>query len=399
MTLAERVVRFACRLLPPALRDWGEAMAQEAASIERPGAAIAFALGCAAWAVRQALGHTLRSVLIPAAGGPTAFAVRRTRWGARAAALSCAVAATGAGLVFLAETGAPAQYLVLNLGALLAGLMLIAPFRRHDPVATPFSGIVAIGVGLILVLTAVLGDQASEVRRWLSLGEVALQPSLIGLPFLLVAFARSRDLMTTAGLVLGAIALGLQPDRAMAGAMVAAISVTTLMTRDCRALPALSAALAGFVATTLQPDPAPATAFVDGVFGLASSTSVTAGVAVWGGAAVLLLPLVLGRGRSREAAAAHAAFGATWSALIFAALFADYPAPVVAHGGSAIVGYIWAILALPPEISRAEPRAPLPWSHRGTTIEHGADPSVHPITGDHYPCLRRPIAGVARARS
>jgi hypothetical protein len=355
MTAAERLVRFVCRLLPPGLRDWGEAMAQEAASIERPGAAMAFALGCAAWIVRQALDHALRSALTPAGIDPAELAARRTPWGFRQAAITCAIAATGLGLLFLAEAGAPARYLTLNMAALVAGLILVLPFRRRDLVTAPFVGVVAIAVGLILLLTAVLGDEASGARRWLSLGSVVLQPSLIGLPFLLVAFARSRDIMTTAGLVLAAIALALQPDRAMAAAMVAGVGIATLMQRDRMAQVTLSVALPCFIVTTLRHDAVSATAFVDGVFRTASSTGLVAGLAVWGGVAVLLAPPILGLRRSRQAAAAHAAFGATWLVLIAAALFGDYPVPVVAYGGSAIVGYLWSILALPADLSQSEP--------------------------------------------
>lgn len=376
MTAAERIVRSVCRLLPPGLRDWGEAMAQEAASIARPAAAMAFALSCAVWVVRQALGHALRSALTQTGTDPAELAIRRTPWGSRKVALSCAIAATGFGLVSLAAAGAPARHLVLNLTALIAGLILVVPFRRHDPVTTPFVGVVAIVVGLILLLTALLGDAASDARRWLSFGDVALQPSLIGLPFLLVAFARSRDITTTTGLILGAIALGLQPDRAMAGAMVAAIGVAALMKRDRMALLALSVAVACFIVTTVRPDAVPATSLADGVFRMASSTRFIAGVAVWGGVVVLLLPLILGLSRSRETAAAHAAFGATWLALIVAALFTDDPVPVVAYGGSAIVGYIWSIVALPAEASRAEQRRRQPGSLM--TIDDDADRSGHP---------------------
>lgn len=378
MTAAEWIVRSICRLLPAGLRDWGEAMAQEAASIERPAAAIAFALSCGAWAVREALGHALRLALTPTAMDAARVVTRRTPWGAREAALTCAIAATCFGLVSLAEAGAPARHLILNLTALIAGLIIVLPFRRHDPVTAPFVGVVAILVGLILLLTAVFGDEASDARRWLSLGDVALQPSLIGLPFLLVAFARSRDIMTTAGLVLAAVAIALQPDRAMAGAIVAAVGVAALMRPDRVALVMLSVALACFVAATLQRDAVPATAFVDGVFRTASSTSFIAGLAVWGGVGILLLPPVLGLRRSRETAVAHAAFGATWLALIAAAVFGDYPTPVVGYGGSAIVGYVWSLLALPAEVSQSEWRAPMTGSRSLTTIDRDADRSGHP---------------------
>ena len=65
MTLAERILRFVCRLLAPRLREWGEAMAQEAASIRSPVAALSFALGCSVWILGQALSHALRLALTP----------------------------------------------------------------------------------------------------------------------------------------------------------------------------------------------------------------------------------------------------------------------------------------------------------------------------------------------
>ncbi|WP_428149406.1 hypothetical protein [Brevundimonas sp.] len=369
MTVAERIIRAICRLLPSGLRDWGEAMAQEAASIERTGAAMAFVISCGVWVVREALGHAVRSALTPGVANPEDLATRRPLWGFREAALTCAVAATGLGLVFLAEAGAPAPYLILNLTALIAGLIIVLPFRQRDPVTTPFAGVVAITTGLILLLTAVFGDEAADARRWLSLGGLVFQPGLIGLPFLLVAFARSRDLMTTSGLLLGAIAVALQPDRAMAGAMVAGIAAAALMKSDRMALLALSVALACFIVTAVRPDAAPATSFVNGVFHLAQSTSLIAVLAVWSGVTILLLPPVLGLGRGRETASAHAAFGATWLALIAAALFGDYPVPMIAYGGSAIVGYIWSILALPAQVSPARQRASAIDPHPSQTID------------------------------
>lgn len=399
MTAAERIIRAICRLLPPGLRDWGEAMAQEAASIEKPGEAMAFAFSCGTWVVREALDQALRSALTPGRNDPSELAGRRSSWGFREAALSCAVAATGLGLVYLAEVGAPARYLILNLTALVAGLIIVVPFRRRDPVTRPFVGVVAIAVGLILLLTAVFGDEASDARRWLSLGGVVFQPSLIGLPFLLVAFARSRDILTTTGLILAAIALALQPDRAMAGAMVASIGVAALMKRDRMALLALSVALACFLVTTVWPDAVPATPFVDGMLRTAPSTSLIAGLAVWGGVAVVLLPPILGLRRRRETAAAHAAFGATWLALIAAAYFGHYPVPVVAYGGSAIVGYIWSILALPAEISLADQRASMIRPHSPMAIDHGADRCGQPSRSilPVFEGLRRRESGLSLA--
>ncbi len=366
MTAAEQIIRILCRLLPPGLRDWGEAVAQEAASIDKPTAALGFALSCGAWVVREALGHALRSALTPALVEPADLSTGRLSWRSRHAALTCAIAATGLGLVFLAAAGAPAPYLILNLTALIAGLIIVLPFRRRDPVTTPFVGVVAIAVGLTLLLTATFGTPASDARRWLTLGGLVIQPSLIGLPFVLVAFARFRDRMTTAGLVLAAVALALQPDRAMAGAMVAGLAVVTFIKRDRMALLALSIALACFIVTTMRPVSVPTTSFVDGLFRTAPSTSMIAGLAAWVGVPVLLLPPILALRRGQNDLAPHVAFGATWLALVVAALFADDPVPVVAYGGSAIVGYVWSILALPADSTQSKRAAMTPPSESST---------------------------------
>lgn len=355
MTLAERMLRFACRLLAPRLREWGEAMAQEAASIRSPGAALAFALGCSVWIIGQALRQALRSALTPPQIDPAKILYPQAMGLSRDVALACAVAATGLGLLFLSAAGAPGQYLILNLTALIAGLIIVLPFRRKDPVEAPFIGVVSITVGLALLLTAVLGDAAEGARRWVSLSGVVLQPGLIGLPFLLVAFSGSRDILTTTGLVLAAIALGLQPDPAMAGALLAASAVATLIKPDRPAWGLLAVSVACFILTGLRSGEVAATPFVNDVFRTASLSSSIATLAVWSGTALLLLPAIPGLWRSRQVGAAQATFGATWLALVAAAIFRAEPVPVIAYGGSAIVGYLLSTLALP---GRAAPSRP-----------------------------------------
>jgi len=352
MTAAEWIVRRICRLLPPRLTDWGEAMAQEAASIERPSAALIFAVGCVAWVIRQALGQALQSALTPS----KATSDQPSR--SRTTALACAIAATGLGLVYLAVVGAPMRHLTLNATALIAGLILALPFRRRDPVSPPFIGVISIALGIGLLLTAALGDEASGARRWISLGDVVLQPSLIGLPFLLVAFARTRNILTATGVILAVVALAWQPDAAMVGAAVAALGAATLTRRDRPSLIVLAVASACFLVALARPNAVPAAQFVDGVFRTASAAGGVASLAVWIGALLLLLPSLSGLRRDREAAAAHTAFGATWLAIMAAALFGDYPTPVVAYGGSAIVGYLLSTLALPRESQGAPLQAP-----------------------------------------
>ena len=265
----------------------------------------------------------------------------------RGLALVCAIAATALGLVYLGAAGAPPRMLTLNVAALVAGLVVVLPFLRRDPLQAPVAGVLTVSIGAALILTATLGAEASGARRWVSVAGIVLQPSLILLPLLITAVARRRDPLTVFGVVLAACALALQPDRAMAAALVAGLAAVVVLTRDRIGLFCLIVSTAGFAITLLRPDLVPATPFVDRVFRTAFSTSAVAGAAVWGGAALLIVPAALGVMRDRTHMAIHAAFGATWAAIIIAAVAGDYPTPLVAYSGSSIVGYLLASLGLP----------------------------------------------------
>lgn len=359
MNVAEGIVRLAKLWAPARLQGWAEAMTNEVATIDRRSAALAFALGCAGWAAREGMAEALRDALTPRGevGGQTMTIQDGMK--ARAMAIACAVAATGLGLVYLAEAGAPTRLLTINAAALVAGLVLVLPFVRRDPMERPFVGVLAIAIGLALLLVAGLGDEASGARRWVSVGGVALQPSLIGLPLLVVGFARSRDVLTGFGVVLAAIALAWQPDRAMATALVAGVGAAALMKRDRMILAVLVVSIAGLAVALARPDVVPATPYVDRVFRTAASTSALAGLAVWTGAILLLVPALLGLALDRTNGAIHAAAGAVWLAILAAAVVGDYPTPLVAYGGSAIVGYVLMVLALPrPAFTGSETAVP-----------------------------------------
>lgn len=364
MRVAERLIRLAGRGLPPRLAAWSEAMAREAAVIERPGAALVFALGCIGWAAREGLVVALRDAL-SRDNEPTEenrSMISPSTWPSRDVALGCAIGATGLGLAYLAAAGAPGRLMTMNVAALIAGLVMVLPFSRREPVEKPFAGATAVVIGLILLFTAGAGVETAGARRWFSVGGVVLQPSLILLPLLIVSFARSRDVLTAAGVALAAAALAWQPDRAMAATLVAGIGVVALVHRERLAVAAFLVAAAGLAVAWIQPDVVPATPFVDQVFRTAFSVSPAAGLAVWGGAAILLAPAVLGMWKDRADGAVHAAFGAAWLAIIVAAVVGDYPTPLVGYGGSAIVGYLLATMALPrrgaqaPKLFRSGPR-------------------------------------------
>jgi hypothetical protein len=348
VTVSERIVRLCCRWLPAHLSDWGEAMAREARSIERPVAALSFAMGCVIWAARKAAAEALRQAMAPGAGPieKETMMTGQYGWRLRDLATVCGAVATGMGLIYLSAAGAPAQLLTMNAAALVAGLVLVLSLLGREPMDRPVVGPVTVAIGVILMLTAALGEEASGARRWASVAQVVLQPSLIGLPLLIVGFARSRDALTATGVVLAVVAMAWQPDRAMAATLVAGIGAVALMTRERLAIGLTGVALIGFAVACLQPDVVPPTPFVDRVYRTALSTGMVAGTAVWLGTAVLLAPAVLGLARDRANRVIYAAFGATWLTVVCAAIAGDYPTPLVGYGGSAIVGYLLATLAL-----------------------------------------------------
>ncbi|WP_296175731.1 hypothetical protein [uncultured Brevundimonas sp.] len=348
MTLAERLVRLSLAWLPPRLRDWGEAMAREAGSIPSDARALLFAASCIAFAARVGISAAVRATSASGVNSTdTSRATLQDMPGGRGVTLACALIATASGLVYLATAGAPSRMLSLNALAFAAGLIIVLPLSARKPADGRFFGLVAIAAGGVLLITAGFGQQASGAARWISVGQVVLQPGLILVPLLALSFARSQDGLTVFGVALASLALALQPGRAMAGALLAGVAAVTIFTRNALTLLCVLMASLSLFATCVAPDVVPATPFVDRVFRTAFANGILPGVAVWAGAAVLLLPAVLGIIFDREHRPAHAVFGATWSAITLAAMLADYPAPLVSYGGSAIVGYLVCTLAMP----------------------------------------------------
>lgn len=259
----------------------------------------------------------------------------------RALGASCAIAATSLGLAYLIAAGAPMSYLAINAGALVIGLAVLLPAGRNWP------DLLTLAMALTLLVTAMFGDQAEGAARWLRAGPITVQPSLIFVPAMAVAFARSRTPTATVALIVAAIALAIQPDRAMAGLLAAGLTALFVLGRDRRVLLAALAASLGFVAALLQPDNLPAMPYVDGVLHSAHQVHLLAGLAVLGGSILLLVPALLRGLRDPAHRKAHTVFGTVWLCAITAAAFGNYPTPVVGYGGSAILGYLLSVAVLP----------------------------------------------------
>lgn len=257
--------------------------------------------------------------------------------------LACAAGAVGLGIAHLALAGAPARDAIVNALALLIGLLLFAAVRSR-PVRPD---IAAVAAAAALLATALAGTSVDGVSRWVRFGPLLVQPALVLLPAAIVAFARERSWLATAAVLIAAAALALQPDRGMAGALAVATLALATLRRDRASALAAAAAIAGFAVTLARPDTLPPQPFVEGVIASSFAAGLAAGVAAALGLALLVTPALVGWRREREARDAQLAFGAIWLGVIAAAAFGDYPTPVVGYGGSAIVGYVLSLAALP----------------------------------------------------
>lgn len=277
----------------------------------------------------------------------TAFA-RHPQWIGPA----CAVGATGLGLAYLAAAGAPVRYVFVNAGALLVGLTIVAAGARWPRAIAPRPGLAILAIGAALLAAAFFGHTLEGATRWVRVGPLSLQPSLVLLPMMCVMAGRAHGVLAASGLIVAAIALALQPDRAMAGALVAGVAVLTLERPDRWRVAALAAAAVGFAVTLARPDILPAQPFVEQVFFSASQVHVLAGLVVWSGAVLLVIPAVVGAVARPDCREAYLAFGGVWLAVIAASALGNYPTPVVGYGASSILGYVLSLAALGGRLDR-----------------------------------------------
>jgi hypothetical protein len=332
-------------------------MENEVACMARSNAALRYALGFLGFALVEAIKfHFLRPFAWPlAAAGQSLF-----RQGAgpmpvknqllnrpqRVAAI-CAIAATGLGLVYMTLAGAPLRYLALNAGALAIGFAAVGAATALAQGPRLNLRAIAPALSVILLLTSLFGARVEGAARWVAVGGLFIQSSLLFLPVITVHFARHRDRWSMFAIVLAAIAMAIQPDRAMSGALTAAMVTLALVRRERIVLVAMGAALTGFVVTLIRPDVLPAMPFVDQILYSSFDVHLFAGLAVLGGAAIMIVPAIVGALCDADHREAYAAFGAVWLAIIIAAALGNYPTPVVGYGGSAIIGYVICLLALP----------------------------------------------------
>lgn len=355
--LAALAVWLSAAILPRPHRMWGQAMQHELVNIRDHTHALSFALGCLAASIGAVMSYYFVIPFRMLIGFPaTPCSLEETlpvHWlrtlstRPRAMAVACAIAATGLGLIFLARAGAPWRYLGVNATALVLGGLLAAMVVIVARNAKPLGNVMMLVAGVALLATGLFGTSVDGVTRWVAAGPQVVQPSLLLLPAMVIWFARVRSLLSVAGLVIAAAALALQPDRAMATALVVALAALALTRADRAVLIALSAATLGAAATFAQPDPLSAAPYVERVFVTAFATDPLAGLAVLAGTVLLIVPALIGVFVDRPNRATWVAFGAVWLTIALAAAVGNYPTPVVGYGASSIIGYLLSLTVLP----------------------------------------------------
>lgn len=256
--------------------------------------------------------------------------------------LACASGAVGLGLVYLAAAGAPTRMIGMNIAAWLVGLAAYVTVAVPRWQVEKLRPLMLPELALLLLATALAATPVEGATRWVSFGPLTLQVSLLVLPAMLVLFARGPSGTGAAALAVASLALAFQPDRAMAGALAAGLAALAWFRPERLTLAALAAALAGFAVTSARPDDLPAVPFVDGIFYSSFDVHPLAGAAVLLGAALLIVPALIGT----NARAASLTFAALWLAILIAAALGNYPTPLVGYGGSAIVGYLLSLAVL-----------------------------------------------------
>ena len=351
---ASLILSATARLLAPNLSSWSRAMERELAEIPDDAAALVFAAGCLRATLTLAMAgwfHALSAaafrILSPSTSSTRSLSMNLLSARPRLLGLICGAGAVASGVAYMLMAGAPTRFVFVNLAALALGT--VAWLALRSTAATRFigTGSVVLALAMTILATALFGVAADGASRWVSVGPLGLQVSLIVLPLMIVLYARRADAIGMVGMIIAALALALQPDRAMAGVLLAGLLATMVATRSRYVVLPTAAATLAFGWTLLKPDTLPASPYVDRVFYTAFDVHPLAGMAVVIGALALLLPAVIGAWRGASDRPALLAFGGCWLGVVVAAALDNYPTPLVGYGGSAVLGYLLSAALLP----------------------------------------------------
>ena len=247
------------------------------------------------------------------------------------------------GLAVQHRLGAPASGLMVQAaGALLGAVLFVALSRVHAPRRVS----VAFGLAVLLAFIAlplVVGPELAGARRWLLLGPISIQPSMILLPLVIWLVAGPRPGVDKSLLILAAGGvLALQFDAAaLTGLTLAWLAGHARSARRGEAH--VWGVAFGLAALTvwawMRPDGLPSVAWVEQVLPNAWGLGLWTGVMASLAAILVLTPLIV-LARGSQAALSLAAF---YVGLVGAALVGNYPLPVVGLGASLVLGWLIAL--------------------------------------------------------
>ena len=255
------------------------------------------------------------------------------------------LATVASGCIFMVLGKAPDHYILINMAAAVAGsAFLLFSRAKFAAFSDPFLLLSA----TILLAASIFGPETNGMRRWIPVGPILIQPALIVVPAMLVTFTRKPSSWATCGVIVAAIALALQPDRAVSGALLVGLGTITAITRDKHVFAATLVAAIAWIIAMLRPDSLPAVAFVEGVYLQSFQMNAAMGILICLGALAMLAPIFVGWRKYRQSAKAlpYLAALTCWLGLMIAALLGNYPTPLVGYGASAILGYFLSLIFL-----------------------------------------------------
>ncbi|EAQ30556.1 hypothetical protein NAP1_07250 [Erythrobacter sp. NAP1] len=260
------------------------------------------------------------------------------------AALALLAPALG-GLAYLAFSGAPFSYLLVNAGALVLALGALIFVRLPQP-AAPTRG-VAVSLLAVLALPLVTGPSLDGVSRWLPLGPLTLHAGFLAVPLFVRLVA--HDALIRPWVTLTAILIAFaHPDTGTALALTfAAISVAFAARDRWTAVVAalgIFAAIGANFAGDLPPQP-----FVEGILTDLWPSQPLASAAL---AATLLASMVLVLKATDWPRTERFALAGALAGFTLAALLANYPYPLIGYGAASILGWGLALARRPANASK-----------------------------------------------